>query len=268
MAEQQQDSSNPPLQGHLALITGATGGIGSCISHLLASLGSSLALHYNSDEQTASALQTSLQSKYARQFGSEFKAYQADMARYDDVRHMHQDITSTQGAPTILINNAGSTGGHSGVQSVGEVSIEAFERTWRINCGSAYLLTQLCVPAMEEKGWGIVIFVSSVAGITGGIIGPHYASAKSALHGMVHWLANAYAKKGITVNGIAPALIEQTKMLPGSNEELSKSMYCLLTIPIGRLGTPDEIAETMLWMIKTGYVTNKVIAVDGGMFPQ
>jgi 3-oxoacyl-[acyl-carrier protein] reductase len=117
------------------------------------------------------------------------------------------------------------------------------------------------------------------------------SSSKSALHGMVHWLANTYAKKGITVNGIAPALIQDTKMLPGSNDELSKSTFYIqvlkcscrrlqscgsqnhtnnlsLEIPIGRLGTPDEIADTILWMIKTGYVTNKVIAVDGGMFPQ
>jgi 3-oxoacyl-[acyl-carrier protein] reductase len=91
------------------------------------------------------------------------------------VRRLHDDVVSTLGAPTILINNAGSTGGHSGVQSVEQVSIDDFERTWRINCGSAYLLTQLCLPAMEEANWGRVIFVSSVAGITGGIIGPHYA---------------------------------------------------------------------------------------------
>jgi 3-oxoacyl-[acyl-carrier protein] reductase len=105
------------------------------------------------------------------------------------------------------------------------------------------------------------------------------SSSKSALHGLVHWLANAYAKKGITVNGIAPALIQDTKMLPGSNDELSKSASAMkkcetdraddfTEIPIGRLGTPDEIADTILWMINTGYVTNKVIAVDGGMFPQ
>jgi 3-oxoacyl-[acyl-carrier protein] reductase len=71
--------------------------------------------------------------------------------------------------------NAGSSGRHSSVQSVEDVSIENFEKTWRINCGSEYLLTQLCIPDMEEKGWGRVVFVSSVAGITGGIIGPHYA---------------------------------------------------------------------------------------------
>ncbi|KAL9108451.1 MAG: hypothetical protein Q9227_006785 [Pyrenula ochraceoflavens] len=82
------------------------------------------------------------------------------------------------------------------------------------------------------------------------------------MHGLIHWLAGAYAKTGVTVNGIAPALIEETKMLPGGGEELVNK------IPVGRLGKPEEIAETVLWMVKTGYVTNKVIGVDGGMFVQ
>jgi 3-oxoacyl-[acyl-carrier protein] reductase len=91
------------------------------------------------------------------------------------VRELHEHIVAILGPPTILINNAGSTDGLTGVKSADQVSMEIFERTWRINCGSAYLLTQLCLPAMEGEGWGRVIFVSSVAGITGGIIGPHYA---------------------------------------------------------------------------------------------
>ncbi|KAH7377720.1 putative short-chain dehydrogenase/reductase [Pyrenochaeta sp. MPI-SDFR-AT-0127] len=255
-------SPQPRLKGHIALITGATGGIGSATARLLASLGCSVALHFKADEETASTLEVELTKQHSQQYGSKFLAANADMGNYDDVRELHQRVLSIIGEPTILINNAGSTGGHVGVQAIETVPVEDFEQTWRINCGSAYLLTQLCLPAMEKAGWGRVVFVSSVAGITGGIIGPHYASSKSALHGLIHWLANAYAKKGITVNGIAPALIEQTKMLPGSSEELAKK------IPIGRLGMPDEIAETVLWMIKTGYVTNKVIAVDGGMFPQ
>lgn len=79
------------------------------------------------------------------------------------------------------------------------------------------------MPAMEGEGWGRAIFISSAAGFTGGVVGPHYASSKAALHGLIHWLAGAYAKKGVTVNGIAPALIEGTKMLPGSSAELSSS---------------------------------------------
>lgn len=76
---------------------------------------------------------------------------------------------------------------------------------------------------MEAASFGRVIFCSSVAGFTGGVVGPHYASSKSALHGLIHWLSMWYCKKGITVNGVAPALIGETKMLPGENEELAKS---------------------------------------------
>jgi len=115
---------------------------------------------------------------------------------------------------------------------------------------------------METSAWGRVIFCSSVAGFTGGIVGPHYASSKSALHGLIHWLAGAYAKKGVTVNGVAPALIEGTTMLPGATAELERK------VPVGRLGRPEEVAETVVWMVRTGYVTNKVVAVDGGMFVQ
>jgi 3-oxoacyl-[acyl-carrier protein] reductase len=80
------------------------------------------------------------------------------------------------------------------------------------------------MPFMEASQWGRVIFMSSVAGMTGGIVGPHYASSKSALHALIHWLAGACAGKGVTVNGVAPALVAETKMLPGRPEELAKSM--------------------------------------------
>ena len=129
----------------------------------------------------------------------------------------------------------------SGVKDVQEVSVEMFEETWRANCGSAFLLTQLCLPEMERRGWGRVVFCSSVAGFTGGVVGPHYAyvpkeyegwlidvesrSSKSALHGLIHWLSQVYGPKGITVNGVAPALITGTTMLPGQPEELKNSRF-------------------------------------------
>ncbi|KAJ4290278.1 hypothetical protein N0V90_010493 [Kalmusia sp. IMI 367209] len=255
------EHSKAPLAGKIALVTGATGGIGTIICRRLAALGCSIGIHYNTDQDTALALLEEFKEEYMHMFGSKFVCYGADLSNYEEVKELHEHIVSLLGPPNILINNHGALI-QQGVKSIDEVPISAFEDAWRINCGSAYLLTQLCMPALEGEGWGRVIFISSVAGITGGIIGPHYASAKSALHGLIHWLAMTYAKKGITVNGVAPALIEQTKMLPGSNEELSKK------VPVGRLGTPDEVAETVLWMINTSYVTNKVIAVDGGMVPQ
>ncbi|KAF2803418.1 3-oxoacyl-reductase [Mytilinidion resinicola] len=243
------------LTPHLALITGATGGIGKATSLALAKLGCSIAVHYHSAEDVAKELVTELKG-----MGVRAEAFRADLSVYDEVRTLHASVTSSLGHPTIVYNNAGLTLKH-GITSIADISIEEFEHTWRANTGSAFLLTQLCIPAMEAAGWGRVIFCSSVAAFTGGVVGPHYAS-KSSLHGLIHWLAGAYAKKGITVNGVAPALIQETKMLPGSNEELAKK------IPIGRLGTPDEIAETVTWMVKTGYVTNKVVGVDGGMFAQ
>jgi len=244
------------LKSHLALVTGASGGIGraSCIA--LASMGCSIAVHYHSSIQKAEALVHELREK-----GVRAQSFKADLTNYDEVRKLHSKVVSSLGHPTIVFNNAGLTL-KSGIKSISEISIEDFEHTWRANCGSAFLLTQLCLPEMEKQGWGRVIFCSSVAGFTGGVVGPHYASSKSALHGLIHWLASAYASKGITVNGVAPALIQETTMLPGKNEELAKK------IPIGRLGYPEEIAETVVWMVKTGYVTNKVIGIDGGMFVQ
>lgn len=90
------------------------------------------------------------------------------------VRRLHSSVVSRLGHPTILVNNAGLTLKH-GVKKITEVSMAEFEETWRANCGSTFLLTQLCLPEMEKRGWGRVVFVSSVAAFTGGVVGPHYA---------------------------------------------------------------------------------------------
>lgn len=249
--------SDTSLSSHLALVTGATGGIGRATCLALAKLGCPVAVHYHSAADDAAKLVETLKT-----FKVKASAFQADLGSYEETRRLHGEVVRDMGHPSILFNNAGVTMGKSRVADVAEVTIDDFEQTWRANCGSAFLLTQLCIPAMAERQWGRVIFCSSVAGFTGGVVGPHYASSKSAMHGLIHWLAGAYGKKGITVNGVAPALIEDTKMLPGSTAELAAR------IPIGRLGKPAEIAETVVWMVRTGYVHNKVVAVDGGMFVQ
>ncbi|RVX66972.1 hypothetical protein B0A52_09186 [Exophiala mesophila] len=249
------------LKPHLALVTGATGGIGQATCLSLARLGCSIAVHFNSAADTAQSLVQQLES-----LGVRASAFQADLSTYDGARSLHAQVVERLGHPTILFNNAGLTLGKSQVKDISEISIEDFEETWRANCGTAFLLTQLCLPSMAEKGWGRVIFCSSVAGFTGGVVGPHYASSKSALHGLVHWLSGAYAKQGITINGVAPALIQDTKMLPGRTSSATSELAS--KIPVGRLGTPDEIAETVVWMVKTNYLTNKIIAVDGGIFAQ
>jgi 3-oxoacyl-[acyl-carrier protein] reductase len=110
-----------------------------------------------------------------------------------------------------------------------------------------------------------VIFVSSVAAFTGGIIGPHYAASKAGLLGLMHWLAASLAPHGVTVNAVAPALIAQTGMIAGNEKDRQE-----LTphIPVGRLGKPEEVAEVIMMLISNSYLTNQTISIDGGMHPR
>lgn len=144
------DQSPPPNKG-LALITGATGGIGKATSIALAKEGYNLALQYhNADFQIREDLLMNI--KQDASFKAHVAFFQADMADYDSVRKLYSDVVEHAGQVDVLFCNAGTTGGISGVKELKEVGIEVFERTWRINTGSAILLTQLCLPYMEEQG--------------------------------------------------------------------------------------------------------------------
>lgn len=158
------------LSSHLALVTAATGGIGKATSLALGRLGCSVAVHYNSAADTAASLVSTLQS-----MGVRAASFRADLRSYAETRDLHAAVVAEMGHPTILFNNAGLTMGKIGVKDIGEVSVDEFEANWRANCGTGFLLTQLCMPKMVEGRWGRVVFCSSVAGFTGGAVGPHYA---------------------------------------------------------------------------------------------
>jgi 3-oxoacyl-[acyl-carrier protein] reductase len=158
----------------------------------------------------------------------------------------------------VLVNAAGTD-----VPSpVAELSTEAWDRVLAVNLRAPFLLARRVVPGMRDRGFGRVLFMSSVAAFTGGIIGPHYAASKAGLHGLTHFLASRTAGAGVTVNAIAPALITDTGMLPGEPEELRR------IVPVGRLGTPDEVAELAIAVLGNAYVTNQVLSLDGGMHPR
>ncbi|MCJ1304845.1 hypothetical protein MMC08_007658 [Hypocenomyce scalaris] len=250
---------------HIILITGASGGIGSSTAIRVASeatkLGvGSIALHYNSNQALAEKVKAKVQETNPH---IKVGIFQADLAKPEDITRLHKEVTDAFGAIDILFANAGtSTGKNIGPKgSIEDVSLETFEATWRVNTLASFQLTQLVVPTMAQKGFGRIIYNSSVAALTGGVVGPHYASSKSALHGMLHFLAMRYAKDGVTFNAVAPALIEDTLLLPEGSDELREK------IPVGRLGKPDEIASVVQVMIENGYVTNKVWAIDGGWHP-
>jgi len=247
------------LKGKLALITGCSGGIGAATAHALARQGCSIAVHYNSAEEKAKALAKTIQDLDTSSDSVRAVTFQADLSDYDSVRRLHARVVETMGHPDILFNNAGATIKTIGrMGSIQDVSVEEFETTWKLNTGSSYLLTQLCLPHMIDQKYGRVVFNSSVAAGTGGVVGPHYASSKSALHGLFHWIAARHAKDGITCNAVAPALIIETGMFANPTDEM-RAM-----IPVGRLGVPDEIASIVELLVTNAYMTNKIIVADGG----
>ena len=147
-------------------------------------------------------------------------------------------------------------------QTLEDIEIEDFDEMLAVNLRAPFLLAQRTLPGMRARGFGRILFVSSVAAFTGGIVGPHYAASKAGLHGLTHYLASRAAPDGVTVNAIAPALITETGMLPGEPDELKTR------VPVGRLGHPDEVADLALAMLRNPYMTNQVVLLDGGMYPR
>ncbi len=168
------------------------------------------------------------------------------------------EVEAALGPVDVLVANAG----RGRPASYEDVDATAFDATLAINLRAPYLLARRVLVQMRGQRFGRVLFTSSVAAFTGGIVGPHYAASKAGLHGLTHYLASRVARDGVTVNAIAPALIESTAMLPGDPGELADR------IPVGRLGTPGEVADLALAMLRNGYLTNQVVSIDGGLHPR
>lgn len=240
-----------PLAGRVALVTGAGSGIGRAVALRLAGAGASVALGYSADARSAEDLATRIATD-----GRAAIAIGADLRRTEAPHELFDAAEDALGPVDVLVNSAGI----ARVQALEGISSEEFDETVAVNLRAPFLLSQRAVPAMGERGFGRVLFVSSVAALTGGIVGPHYAASKSGLHGLTHFLTTRFASSGVTVNAIAPARITDTKMLPGDPAELRKR------VPVGRLGQPDEVGDLALAVLTNPYVTNQVISIDGGTY--
>jgi 3-oxoacyl-[acyl-carrier protein] reductase len=227
------------MQGRVALVTGGSGGIGAALCARLAAEGVKVAAHYAEHR---------IEGEHV---------FQADLREVEAPDRLIDAVEAELGPIDILAANAGL----SRPASYEDVDAAAFDETLAVNLRAPFLLARRVLPGMRERGYGRVLFTSSVAALTGGIIGPHYAASKSGLHGLTHHLATRVAADGVTVNAIAPALIEDTGMLPGDPAELAPR------VPVGRLGRPGEVADLMLAILRNGYVTNQVFSIDGGMYP-
>lgn len=238
------------LNGRVALVTGASRGIGRDIALALAAAGCSVAVAYNKDKAGAEAVVGEI-----KEGGQQAVALTGDVAKPDAAAALVRDTESQLGPIGILVNNAGI----NPVKSFDQITVEDWDETIRVNLSSAFHVTQAALPGMRTRKWGRIIIMSSVAAQTGGVIGPHYAASKAGLIGLAHSYAAMLAKEGITSNVIAPALIE-TDMIK-DNPAIKPTL-----IPIGRFGTVDEVSSVAVMLAGNGYITGQTINVNGGWY--
>jgi 3-oxoacyl-[acyl-carrier protein] reductase len=236
------------LAGRVALVTGASRGIGRAISVALAAAGCDVAINYR--ERAEDAAET---VRKVEAVGRRSLAVGADVADPDDVRRLARAVADGLGRVDILVNNAGV----SRPLALERLTIEEFDATIAVNLRSAFLVTQAVLPTMRAKGWGRLIFIGSVAAQVGGVVGPHYAASKAGMVGLMHGYASLLAREGITANVIAPALIE-TDMVRG-NPRARPDL-----IPVGRFGRVEDVAEVVVTVAGNGYITGQTIGVNGG----
>ncbi|KAI0205763.1 3-oxoacyl-reductase [Astrocystis sublimbata] len=249
------------ISGRVALITGASGGIGAAIARGLWVEGCSLVLTAFNNDEVLITLTEELLDKRVRD-DQLIQVCKLDIGDSGAIDQMFKNIEKNFGhTPDILVSNAGYGKRRSGIL---DVSIEEFDHTMNINLRAAFVLTKLGIPHMEEQQWGRIVFVSSIAAIGGGINACHYAASKAGLSGMMKNLAAKHAKSGITVNDVAPAMIGDTGMIP-DEKYVEGTPGDVKNIPVGRLGTPEECANVVTMMCKTGYLTGQSILLSGGL---
>jgi 3-oxoacyl-[acyl-carrier protein] reductase len=241
------------LNDRVALVTGASGGIGQSLVRRLAGEGVAVALGYGVNAEPAARLAAEIVAE-----GGRAVAIGANLRLPEAAGQLVDAVEARLGPIDVLVNNAGL----GRVQALEEVRSEDFDEMLGVNLRAPFLLAQRTVRGMRERLFGRVLFMSSVAAFTGGVVGPHYAASKAALHGLTHFLASRLAPFGVTVNALAPALIAETGMLPGDPRELSRQ------VPVGRLGRPAEVADLAIAVLRNPYLTSQVISIDGGIYPR
>ncbi|KAL4779742.1 hypothetical protein BJX76DRAFT_365028 [Aspergillus varians] len=245
------------IQGRLALITGASGGIGSACAHQLAQHGVHLALTYSTNSTAVNELVADLAATYVAK-NLRISTHQVDVGSPEQIDAMFQQIDAQHGQrPDILISNAGYG---KRISDVSDIPLEEFDYMLNINLRASFVLVKGVVEHMKAQRWGRIIFMSSIAASGGGINGCHYAASKGGLTGMMKNLSTRLAEHNISVNDVAPAMIGDTGMVPSATAPALAA-----NIPLGRLGTPEETANVVTMLVKTGYMTGQSLLLAGGL---
>jgi 3-oxoacyl-[acyl-carrier protein] reductase len=238
------------LKGRVALVTGASRGIGRACAIALAKAGAHVAVNFKSRAADAESA-----AELIRASGRRVAVTQGDVSLSSAVATIVSAVERELGPVDILVNNAGI----ATPRALADVTEAEWDETIAVNLKSCFLMTQAVLPAMRAQRWGRIVNLSSVAAQVGGVIGPHYAASKAGMLGLTRLYAGQLAKEGITANAIAPALVE-TDMVT-SNLKARREL-----IPVGRFGAPDEVADVVVMLAQNGYITGQTINVNGGWY--
>jgi len=243
-----------PLSGRVALITGASQGIGRACALKLAAEGASVALAARSQEKLRE-LEQQISSN-----GGKAAAFVMDVANEEQIKAVFKAVVSQFGKLDILVNNAGITRD----QLVLRMKRADWDAVLNTNLTSAYLCTQQAIGSMLKQRWGRIINITSIFGQIGQAGQANYASSKAGLIGLTMAIAREVGSRNITCNAVAPGFIE-TAMTAGLGEELKQNAVKM--IPLGRVGTPEDVANAVAFLAsdEASYITGHVLNVNGGM---
>jgi len=237
------------LKNRVALVTGGSRGIGRAVAISLADAGAAVAVNYREKATEARNVVETI-----RAAGGRAMAVGADVSKAVQVSEMMAAVDRELGPVDVLVNNAGV----GLVRTVDDLTEEDFDLTIAVNLKSAFLCTQAVVPGMRRRKWGRIVNISSGAARGAGGIGPHYNASKAGMEGLTRGYAARLVKEGITVNAVAPSLIETDMVKSGLASSPSR-------IPLGRFGTSEECAQVVMMLVGNEYMTGQTVALSGGM---
>jgi acetoacetyl-CoA reductase len=240
------------MQGQVALVTGGVRGIGLAISQRLADRGVTVAAGYSRDTEAAKRFTDAHPGS---------SIHQGNIGSAEDCERVVAEVLEQHGRLDILVNNAGITID----KTVRKMTPEDWDRVVQINLSGAFYLSRAILQHMLDRGSGRIINISSVIGESGNVGQANYAAAKSGLFGLTMSLALETARKGITVNSVAPGYISTEMVAAVPKEALDK---VVAKIPAARLGEPDEVARVVEFLADpdSGYITGQVYSVNGGLY--
>ena len=241
------------LQGKVAIVTGGSRGIGAAIADRLAALGCHVAVLYAGQQEAAECVCTACRDKY----GIRAVSFQCDVSDYAAVKETVAAVKAEFGTVDILVNNAGIN--RDGLLAT--MREADFDAVIAANLKGTFNLIRHCSGIFIRQRSGRIVNISSVAGIIGNAGQANYAASKAGVIGLTKSTARELASRGITCNAVAPGFVatDMTAAMGAAPDQLTAS------IPLGRMGRPEEIAEAVAFLVQSDYITGQVLRVDGGI---